>query len=103
MATNSGIWNPADVHVKTESSTSVKVSDVISMTSPLKQHGEEQVSQHSPVDETCDETREDEENDQNDDEMSEGEEEHVDVENVKDDKAMEESGESESDPDEDAR
>lgn len=109
--TNAGIWNPADVHVKRESSSPAAQDDVTahgSNTSPVNHHPEEDehVSRPSsanatssvgerPAEEESMDTKEDEE-------MSGDEEEHVDVENVKEDD-IEESGESESDLDEDAR
>ncbi len=105
---NSGIWNPADVHVKIESSPTARQDDVApqgSLTSSVNQPGEEEhVSRPSSASTTGEErpVQGDIKDDQEDEGISEDEEENVDVENVKEDE-MEESGESESEADEDAR
>ena len=102
--TNSGIWNPADVHVKKENSPTGPRSDVSpqpTMISSVNQDGGEELPSAS----TSSEERpmeEDDRGDEGSEEISRDEEEHVDVENVKEDD-MDESEESESDPEDNTR
>ncbi|XP_046850671.1 uncharacterized protein LOC124444131 isoform X2 [Xenia sp. Carnegie-2017] len=101
---NPGIWNPADVHVKRETLPTCTSNDVTSqrvVTSSVRQE-EERTSRPLPKLEDVKEQNPDGDNEANnlDGRTSENEEEHVDVENVKEDE-MEGSGESDSEVEDD--
>ncbi|XP_028391178.1 uncharacterized protein LOC114516028 isoform X2 [Dendronephthya gigantea] len=105
--TNTGIWNPADVHVKREKSPTATQNDVtseeVTTSSVDPPEEDEQISPRSPSANDSNEERTTEGDSRGEEEeegVSGDEEEHIDVENVKDDE-MKQSGGSESDPDED--